>query len=159
MAPKTRAPRRSTGAARQSVIWQGDDAEYHEPALARNITRVEITVDGYGERGALCNVRLAGELIVLRSVDPEHDAARVLMARGISGPFETIGADGRTRMRFASIEAAASVTMTEKDRDGLQLRRWLTPATTQSDPPSRFPVVAGGGVAGEASGAMARRTA
>jgi hypothetical protein len=67
---------------------------------------------------------LAGERIVSASRDPEHDAARALLARGMAGPFETAHADGRPRMRFASIEATAGRMVSEEGLRGLKLRRW-----------------------------------
>src|SRR6188768_2081610 len=40
------------------------------------------------------DVRLYEEVIVRGSRDPEHDAARVLLARGITGPMVTTRANG-----------------------------------------------------------------
>jgi hypothetical protein len=49
---------------------------------------------------------LSGVLLVESSRDPEHDAARTLLARGITGRMTTIGLDGKPRMHF-DIETAA----------------------------------------------------
>ena len=58
-------------------------------------------------------VRLGDEVIVEDSRDPEHDAARALLGRGVIGPMTTMRANGVPCMRFNSIEMAAKVTMKE----------------------------------------------
>lgn len=143
MRPKTRAPAARRAARHDVRFEKANDAEYHKHDSARNIPRVEITIDGYGDRGALCNVRLAGLLIVTRSADPEFDAARALLERGLSGPFETIGADGQPRMRFASIEIAARWCMSDERRDGPRLRRWDAGSDPDSASPARVSILAG----------------
>ena len=45
------------------------------------------------------DVRLCEEVIVRGSRDPEHDAARALLARGITGPMTTMRANGMVCMR------------------------------------------------------------
>ena len=51
--------------------------------------------------GYLYDVLLDGEVIVSRASDPEHDAARALLAKGFIGSFETIdGKTGKPRMRI-----------------------------------------------------------
>ena len=68
------------------------------------------------------DVRLGDEIIVKSSRDPEHDAARALLARGIVGRMTTLDVDGNVRMHFV-IEKAAGQTVAENDR-GLGLQRW-----------------------------------
>ena len=58
-------------------------------------------------------VRLGDEVIVEATRDPEHDAARALLARGITGPMVTTRANGVPCMRFASIEGMAGFSMEE----------------------------------------------
>jgi hypothetical protein len=66
---------------------------------------------------------LDGERIIDGSRDPEHDSARVLVARGITGTAATIDAStGATRMRFG-IERFAS-TCTVERANGLSIERW-----------------------------------
>ena len=67
-------------------------------------------------------VRLGDVVIVDSSRDPEHAAARALLARGITGRMTTLDASGNPRMHF-DIETAAGHSVTEGDR-GLQLQRW-----------------------------------
>jgi hypothetical protein len=78
---------------------------------------------GLGERGLLYEARLDGEVIVTSSICPGYDAARVLQARGLSGPFQTVGSTGRLRMTFPSIEKAALLTLREDDK-GLRVVKW-----------------------------------
>jgi hypothetical protein len=65
---------------------------------------------------------LGDEVIVKNHRDPEHAAARVLLARGITGRMTTVGVDGKPRMHF-DIEKAAPWTVREDDV-GMQLVRW-----------------------------------
>lgn len=73
-----------------------------------------------GHKGSRYDVELDGALIVTGSLDPEYDAARAMLERGLSGPFRTITPAGQTRMRFPSIEMAARLTMQESDRGRLR---------------------------------------
>jgi hypothetical protein len=70
--------------------------------------------------GSRYDVLLDDELIVSRSRDPEHDAARVLHARGLRGRFRTIDyVTGKHRMTL-DIEKAAKLSIVERDRGGLR---------------------------------------
>ena len=62
------------------------------------------------------DVRLCEEVIVRGSRDPEHDAARALLARGITGPMTTMRANGMVCMHFASIEKTARLTVVRRPR-------------------------------------------
>jgi hypothetical protein len=65
------------------------------------------------------DVFLDGEAIVSRSRDPEHDAARALLARGLRGTFRTIDfVTGRHRMTL-DIAKAARLRSIERDEGGL----------------------------------------
>jgi hypothetical protein len=72
-------------------------------------------------------VSLGDEVIVSSSRDPEHDAARVLLARGITGRMTTLGIDGSVRMHFV-IEAAAPFAV-EEGPSGPRVTRWRPPRT------------------------------
>jgi hypothetical protein len=68
-----------------------------------------------------------GKLLVERSRDPECDAARALLARGITGKLTMLnGKTGKPRT-IIDIEKAAGLRVTEESRDGLRLRS-QTPA-------------------------------
>ena len=69
------------------------------------------------------DVQLDDEVVVRGSRDPEHDAARALLARGIVGPMTTTRANGVPCMYFASIEDTARLTVMETAK-GFEVRRW-----------------------------------
>ena len=84
---------------------------------------------GGARYGYLYDVKLDGQTIVSRSRDPEYDAARALLARGLTGRFETIDATtGKPRMRF-DIEKAARLCVVEEDGRRPRLRRWSPPGS------------------------------
>lgn len=65
------------------------------------------------EKNGRYEVILDGEMVIQRSRDPEHDLARLLLARGITGRVQTLdGLSGKPRMSF-DIEAFAPYSMTE----------------------------------------------
>jgi hypothetical protein len=80
-----------------------------------------------GKAGYLYNVTLDGDLIVERSRDPETDAARALIARGITGTGGMVEMrDGKTnRVRSViNVERAAKLRCAEENRDGLRFRKY-----------------------------------
>jgi hypothetical protein len=84
---------------------------------------------------------LGGERIVTSSDDPEHDACRILAARGYTGPIEfTDGITGKLRITIPKIEVAALYRMQESAR-GLRLVR-------RREGPRGSPRTAAGDVAG-----------
>lgn len=73
--------------------------------------------------GYLHDVEMDGETIVNRSRTPEHDFARVLLARGVTGKVQLVDPDGSPRM-VVDVERMAPWTVVEDDRRGLRLVRW-----------------------------------
>jgi hypothetical protein len=70
------------------------------------------------------SVAYAGAVIVASSPDPEHDAARALLALGLTGRMET-WSEGRTSPRvIGDIERMAGFRMTEEDQQGLRRVKW-----------------------------------
>jgi hypothetical protein len=67
---------------------------------------------------------MLGEVeLVTNSRDPEHDAARVMLARGLTGTLQLRDAEtGIIRTRW-NIERAAKLSVVEEDRDGLRIRK------------------------------------
>ena len=53
---------------------------------------------------------------------PEHDAARALLARGITGTMQTVDEAGNVRMRL-DIEKVAQLAVREDDA-GLRIVKW-----------------------------------
>ena len=69
-----------------------------------------------------------GRLIVESSRDPEHDAARALVALGFTGKLTLCdGKSGHPRTIIPDIERAAGFSVSEESRDGLRLRRYVDP--------------------------------
>jgi hypothetical protein len=86
------------------------------------MTRAVIHCDA-ARHGYAWHVDFDGERIVTGSADPEYDACRPLLARGVAGRVEFIdGRTGRLRFTLASIEAAAGWRMAETAR-GLRLAK------------------------------------
>ena len=69
-------------------------------------------------------VELDGEMILTGSSNPEYEAARVMLARGMPGPFQTTDATGKIRMTFTSIEETAKWTIEESDKWGPRLVKY-----------------------------------
>jgi hypothetical protein len=65
-----------------------------------------------GRVGYLYSVIFGGEVIVSRSADPECDAARALLAKGIVGKLKLIDAEGKPRT-IINIEKAAQLSTEE----------------------------------------------
>jgi hypothetical protein len=103
--------------------------------MMADIAQVTLVPRSLGIRDQLYDVAFAGEVIVKSSRDPEHDAARALLARGITGRMETLGSDGKVRMHL-TIEKAAELTVTEANDRGLELRRWKASPFASSEPPA-----------------------
>ena len=77
-----------------------------------------------GKAGYLYSVTHEGKLLVDRSRDPECDAARALLAKGITGKL--VMCDGKTGIprTIINIEMGAKLTVSEESRDGLRFRKW-----------------------------------
>ena len=92
-----------------------------------------------GRDGYRYSVICRGELIVDRSRDPECDAARALLARGITGKLTMLdGKTGKPRI-IVDIEKAAKVRVSEESRDGLRFRP-VDPANSSYSPVEAAPV-------------------
>jgi hypothetical protein len=68
-------------------------------------------------------VEFEGEMIVKGSRKPECDAARALLARGITGKLTMLDANTGKPRTIIDIERAAHLTMSEESRDGLRRRK------------------------------------
>ena len=78
--------------------------------------RIDIEPLGLGEMGRRYLVRHAGEVLVERSRNPEFDACRALLARGITGRLEAWHQGASYPSMRLDIEKAAKLTV--KDGDG-----------------------------------------
>ena len=75
-----------------------------------------------GRDGYRYSVLYDGKLLVDRSRDPECNAARALLAKGITGKLTMLdGKTGKPRS-IIDVEKAARLTVSEENRDGLRFR-------------------------------------
>lgn len=87
-----------------------------------------------GRDGYRYSVLYDGKLLVERSRDPETDAARALLAKGITGKLTMLdGKTGKPRT-VINIEKAAGIITTEENRSGLRFRK--PPRRADNSPPS-----------------------
>jgi hypothetical protein len=79
-----------------------------------------------GEGGdSLYDIVFNGEVIIHRDRLPEHNAARVLLVRGLKGKLIFLDAKtGKERLIFNDIETAAKCTVSETREHGPRLVRW-----------------------------------
>ena len=94
---------------------------------------------GGGRGGYVYSVIYDGKLLVERSRDPECDAARALLAKGITGKLTM--RDGKTGMprTIINIEKAAGLKVTDERRDGLRFRRYVNPDNSPPSPEADLP--------------------
>lgn len=84
-----------------------------------------------GKSGYTYDVMVGSERIVSGSRDPEHDLARALLARRVTGNVELVaGLTGKPRTRF-DIEALAPFTIVEREAGGLRRERWRAYAAVE----------------------------
>jgi hypothetical protein len=76
-----------------------------------------------GKAGYLYDVTYAGELIVTGSHDPEHDMARALFARGVTGLVEIVDGNTGKPRTFVNVVPAAKWSVFDGQR-GLRRDRW-----------------------------------
>ena len=87
-----------------------------------------------GRDGYRYSVLFDGQLLVQQSRDPETDAARALVAKGITGKLTMLnGKNGKPRT-VINIEKAAKLVTTEENRSGLRFRK--PPRDTDNSPSS-----------------------
>ena len=81
------------------------------------------------------SVEFDGELIVQDSPDPEHDLARALLARGITGKLILLNGKTSKSRTITDIGRAAKLTVSEESRDGLRIRKHRENPDTRSYSP------------------------
>ena len=72
----------------------------------------------------LYDVEFEGEVIVKNSKDAECDAARALLARGMTGKLTMVDAKTGKPRTFINIEKAAKLTVSETRSHGPRFARW-----------------------------------
>ena len=89
--------------------------------------------EGVRYNGLYC-VEFDGELIVVDSRDPEHDLARALLARGLTGKVTMLDANTGKPGTVIDIAKAAELCVSEESRDGLRVRKYR--GSPDSTPPT-----------------------
>ena len=89
--------------------------------------------EGVRYNGLYC-VEFDGELIVVDSRDPEHDLARALLARGLTGKVTMLDAQTGKPRTVIDIAKAAELCVSEESRDGLRIRKYR--GSPDSTPPT-----------------------
>src|SRR6478736_1011109 len=79
--------------------------------------------EGVRYTGLYC-VEFDGELIVVDSRDPEHDLARALLARGLTGKVTMLDAQTGKPRTVVDIAKAAELCVSEESRDGLRIQAY-----------------------------------
>jgi hypothetical protein len=72
----------------------------------------------------LYSVEFDGEIIVVCSRNPEHDLARALLSRALTGKVTMLDADTGKPRTIIDIEKAAKLIVSEESRDGFRARRY-----------------------------------
>ena len=93
--------------------------------------------EGVRYNGIYC-VEFDGELIVVGSRDPEHDLARALLARGLTGKVTMLDAKTGKPRTVIDIAKAAELCVSEESRDGHRIRKYRgspdsTPHTAEDE--------------------------
>jgi hypothetical protein len=86
---------------------------------------IEISATGYTTRGPRWQATLDGEIIVASSADPEHDAARALLDRGITGTMAVRHKGAGFTASAWDIEAAAGRRAFDSQFGPSATRKWV----------------------------------
>jgi hypothetical protein len=87
-------------------------------------TRIIIEPTTLGDRGQRYRVKWAGGTLIEYTRNPEHDACRALLARGITGRLEVWRAGAELPASSIDIERGAQWTISETGEHGPLLVRW-----------------------------------
>jgi hypothetical protein len=85
--------------------------------------RIDVEVIRYGVRGPVYRVMYAGE-VLLEHWNPEFEACRALLARGITGKLEAWRTGGTYPALILDIEKAAKLTVEESDGVSVRVVPW-----------------------------------
>ena len=79
--------------------------------------------EGVCYSGVYC-VDVRRRALVVDSRDPEHDLARALLARGLTGKVTMLDAQTGKPRTVIDIAKAAELCVSEESRDGLRIRKY-----------------------------------
>jgi hypothetical protein len=100
----------------------------------------------YSSRGQLYRTRLGGpdgEVLCEQTVSPICPSCRALLARGITGPFETWKEDVPYACMRGDIEKVAGLTVKEPDRGAITFARWKPFPSSPVEPLTREDIDSG----------------
>jgi hypothetical protein len=118
--------------ARFMAAMAADEAvQREEPKTER---RVDIELTHYASGGARYRVTYLGETLIASARDPEFEACRALLAKGIIGTLVTYGPGGTAARMRIDIEDGAKLTTIENANEGPRIGRYRPhPGTTGQD--------------------------
>ena len=102
---------------------QNDINNYVEEA-GDDVHRIYLECTKHTDTSARYCAIYEGKLLIASSRDPEHDAARALLAMGVTGTFETWWLGSSYAAMRGDIEEAVKWTIVENSNTGPILRRW-----------------------------------
>lgn len=86
--------------------------------------RVEIERTHWTATGARYRVTSSGGVLIESARDPEHEACRALLAKGITGTLVTFHPGGKVARMRLDIARGAGLTVTEGATQGPRTTRW-----------------------------------
>jgi hypothetical protein len=123
--------RRVGGASELLAAVAIDDTDQRNKPIEH---RIEIERPHYTPTGARYRVTYLGATLIESARDPEFEACRALLARGITGTLVTYSPGGSVPRMRVDIEQAAKLTTVEKAKDGPRLARYRPhPTSVQED--------------------------
>jgi hypothetical protein len=90
-------------------------------------TRIYLEPAGLGARGQRYRVIHSGVTLIESSGNPEFDACRALLARGITGLLESWHKDAHFAAMYLDIEKGARLTVQEGEQIGPRFVAWSAP--------------------------------
>ena len=102
----------------------------------------------YTSRGQLYSTRLGGpdgEVLCQQTISPACSSCRVLLAHGITGPFETWREGVPSACMRGDVEKVAGLTVKEPDRGAIAFARWNAFPSSPVEARTRLDIKPGSG--------------
>ena len=123
--------RRVGGASELLAAVAIDDADQRKKPIEH---RIEIERPHYTLAGARYRVTYLGATLVESARDPEFEACRALLARGITGTLVTYSPGSSVPRMRVDIEKGAKLTIVENAKDGPRTARYRPhPSSAQEE--------------------------
>ena len=109
-----------------------DDSEREDNNLEQH--RIEIEHTHYASTGARYRVTYLGETLIESARDPEYEACRALLAKGVKGKMVTYSPGSLVARMRIDIETGAKLTIIENAKEGPRRARYRPhPGSTEPD--------------------------